>query len=559
VLATLACLALAAGIWLAVRPRSSGPAPAAAARSLAVLPFRDLSGQPDGQLLGDGLVETVSVRLMNVTGVQVVTPAASVAASERGSDIFQIARDLGANLVLRGSVQRQADSVRITYSVWNTQTRAQVAAGDLTGPASDLFGIQDQLAESVARDLRLPAPSRRTPPPTGLPTTEEQERYLQALGNLQRYDKPESVDAAIRLLEGLAATAPNSALVHAALARACLHKYTLTKERPWAQRAIDGADRAARLDPGIPDAHVTRGLILTATGKGSEAVSEFQIALSQSPNSLEGMLGLAEAYHSVGRNAEAEATLRRAVALQPSYWAVYNQLGYFLYSRGRFPEAAQMFRKVVELTPDSVRGWNNLGAAYQQSNRFDDALDAFTRSARIQPSDGALANMGTMKFFLGHYAEAAQSFEQAAKKTPGKALYWSNLGDAYRWAPGMRPRAAAAYTRAIALAREQLATNPRDTDALVTHGLSLAKSGKPQDGLAEIRKALAIEPGNPEFFYGAAVAASLLGKSEDAVGWLRQAVDGGLGLSQVEREPEFETLRRTPAYQQAFRKAKATA
>ncbi len=481
-----------------------------------------------------------------------MTPSAVVRASDHESDIFRIARDLGANLLLKGAVQRQGDRVRITYSVWNTRTRSQVAAGDLTGPASDIFGMQDRLAESVAGGLRLPTPSRRTPPPAGLPTVEEQERYLRALGHLQRHDKPESVDAALSLLESLAQGAPESALVQAALARACFDKYTLTHEKTWAGRAITAADRATRLDAGAPDVHVTRGLVFTRTGRGPEAVAEFQIALSQAPNSLEGLLGLADAYESIGRNAEAEATYRRAVALQPDYWFVHYELGSFYYGLGRYPQAAEMFRRVVEKAPDSVRGWNSLGAAYQQADRFDDALAAYRRSAELRPNDGAYSNMGTLQYFLGRYGDAAASYEQAIRLTPGKALYWTNLGDAYRWAPAMRKKATTAYERAIALSRESLAVNPRDALALESLGVSLAKSGKPEEGLAQIQRALEIAPGNPDFFYDAAVISNLLGRSGDAIGWLRRAVDAGLGVRQIEHDPEFQDLRKSPEFRNAF-------
>jgi tetratricopeptide (TPR) repeat protein/TolB-like protein len=559
VLATLAALAVAAGVWLALRPRSTDRAGAAGSKHLVVLPFRDLSGRPDGQLIGDGLVETVSARLSNVSGVQVVTPAAAIAAYDRQRDPFRVASELGADFVLLGATQQQGERVRFTYAIWSARDRAQVAGGDVTGPASDLFTIQDQLTDRVAKELHLTPAGRRTPAPMGLPGAAEQERYLQALGNLQRYDKPASVEAAIGLLEGLAVEAPDSALVQAALARACLHKYTLTREKDWAVRAITAADRATRLDAGIPDVHVTRGLILTRTGRGAEAIREFQVALSQAPNSLEGLLGLADAYQSVGRNAEAETTLRRAIALQPSYWAVYNRSGAFFYALGRYPRAVEMFRRVVELAPDSVRGWNNLGAAYQQLDRLEEARDAYARSARLDPNDGAYSNLGTLQFFLGRYRESIEAFENAVTLSPNKALYWSNLGDAYRWTPGLRPKAAAAYQRAIALARGQLATDPRDTSAMVTLGLCLAKTGNPAGGLAEVRKALEIEPGNPDFLYDAAVVSNLLGKTDDAIGWLHRAVEGGLGLAQIEREPEFQDLRKTPSYRKAFPSRKEAA
>ena len=558
VLVTLAALAAVAGAWFALRPRGAVAA-SGYSRSLAVLPFRDLSGSREGQLVGDGLVETVSARLANVPGVQVVTPVADVVAANADGDIFRVGRDLGANLVLRGAIQRQADRVRITYAVWNTRTRSQVAAGDLTGSAGDLFAIQDQLTDRVARQLRLPTPTRRTPPPTGLVTSGEQERYLQALGLLQRYDRPESVEEARRLLEALAVEAPGSALVQAALARAYLHAYTLTHDRIWATRAAGAAERAARLDPALPDVHVTRGLVETQMGRGGEAIAEFQIALSQSPNSLEALFGISDAYHSVGRNAEAEGALFRAASLQPDYWAVYNRLGAFHYGLGRYGRAAEQFRRAAEKAPDSVRAWNNLGAAYQQNDQFDEALAAYTRSAAVRPNDGAYSNLGTLQFFLGRYKESAEAFEKATAATPGKALYWANLGDAYRWAPGMREKAPAAYARAIALAREKLRIDPDDTAARSTLGLSLAKSGSLEEGLAEIRRALEKEPGNPDYLYNAAIVANLLGRSEDALGWLRQAVTAGLGVRQIQSEPEFKSLRGLESYKKIFEAGKKAA
>ena len=559
VLATLAALAVAAGLWLALRQRVADSLGTATPQSLAVLPSRDLSEDPGGQLIIDGLAETVRARLANVPGVQVVTPSLPVTPSDREGDPLRLAKGQGAGLALTLSRQRQGNIVRLTYSLWNTQTHTQVAGGDETGPASEIFAIQDKLTARVARDLGAGAVSRRTPPPMGLVTVEQQERYFRALGNLQRYDNPVSVDAAIGLLTDLAAEAPESALVQAALAQAYLHKHTLTKDKHWMVKALEAAEHATRDDAGLPEVHVTRGLVLTATGKGGEAIREFQVALSQAPNSYDGLLGLADAYESVGRNAEAEAAHRRAIALLPDYWAGYNRLGVFFFLHGKYADAVQMFRRGAELAPDSVRCWNNLGAALQRMDRYDEALAAYATSARIRPSDGAYSNLGTLQFYLGRYREAAESFQRATELTPGKSNYWRNLADAYRWSPGLRPKAAAAYGRAIALAREELSTDPRDTEALVTLGISLAKSGKPEAGLAEIQKALAIEPGNPESLYEAAVAANLLGRTDDAIGWLRQAVDGGLGVRQIRAEPEFQKLRELPAFQESFGPAKASA
>ncbi|MGH9365688.1 MAG: protein kinase domain-containing protein, partial [Thermoanaerobaculia bacterium] len=204
VAAVAAGAALAVGAWwVARRPLHLRPE-ASQEKYLAVLPFKDLSGSADGQLVGDGLVETVSVRLARVPGVQIVTPSAAIAVADKETDPLRIARNLGANLILRGAIQREGDQIRITYSVLNARQGVQVTGGDVTGPASDLFAMQDRLTDSVAAALKLPRGTSRTPTPSGLDTASEHERYLHALGLLQRYDKRDGIERALQILRELA-------------------------------------------------------------------------------------------------------------------------------------------------------------------------------------------------------------------------------------------------------------------------------------------------------------------------------------------------------------------
>src|ERR1700682_5186691 len=176
--AALAAL-LAAGVWGGFQLLDrSNRARAPDSKYLVVLPFKDLSGTTQGQLLGDGFVETVSARLNEVPGVQVVTPAASIAASDRQKDAREIARSVGANLVLRCTIQREASRIRITYSVLNASNGVQLTGGEVTGTSSDLFALQDELTERVRTGLDLAARTPRVRIPSGLETAGEQERYI---------------------------------------------------------------------------------------------------------------------------------------------------------------------------------------------------------------------------------------------------------------------------------------------------------------------------------------------------------------------------------------------
>ncbi|MCA1581510.1 MAG: protein kinase [Acidobacteria bacterium] len=516
---------------------------------LVVLPFKDLSGTTQGQLQGDGFVETVSARLNQVAGVQVVTPAASIAASDRQKDPLQVARSLGANLVLRCTIQREASRVRITYSVLNASNGVQLTGGQVTGNSSDLFALQDDLTERVATGLDLAAKTSRTPVPSGLETAAEQERYIEALGLLQRYDQATSVERAIAVLEPLAAQRPTSGLVQSALGRAYLYEYNLKREKSWADKATAAVSRARELAPDLPEVATTTGELFIRTGKPQEAAAAFRRALSRQPNNYDALLGLARAEDSAGNPVVAESTYRRAIALQPNHWAGYNKFGAFYAGRGRYAESAAMFQRVTQLQPEVARGYTNLGGVLDLLGRFDEAKVAYERSIAREPTSGAFSNLGTLQYFLGQYVEAARSFEKAVELTPSNPLLWANLGDAYHWAPGQRTKADGAYARAIQLGNLELVVSPREAGVYSMRARCLAKSGRTREAGLDLKAALGIAPRDPDVMYDAAVVAAVSGERAAAIEWLRRAIDAGYGTAHIAREPEFAELRALPEFQ----------
>ena len=423
---TAVILALAIVVaWLALRPRFSGAPPAPAGRtSIVVLPFKDLTGQPNGQLLGDGLAETVSARLARMSGVQVVAPSVAASAAEKLSDPYRVAANVGANAVVAGTVQREHDQVRITFALLDVGEKRQLALEQVAGPASDLFGMQDEVADRIVNRLKLPrSPGRETSASSGLETASQQERYVEALGSLWRYDKQASVDKAIGLLRALAAEAPGAALVHAALGRAYLFKFNLTREKTWAEQARTASTRAQQLDASLPEVDVTLGELRLRTGQPAEAVSAFQRALSLRPNDYEAMLGLARAHDASGDVANAERMYRRAIQLQPSYWFGYSKFAGFHFNRGQYAQAAEMFRRVTELAPDSARAFSNLGATYHQMDRLEDALTAYRKSLGIEPTSMAYSNLGTDRVLSRAVCRSLAGFREGRGSDAG-TLRW---------------------------------------------------------------------------------------------------------------------------------------
>jgi tetratricopeptide (TPR) repeat protein len=542
---------LAAGVWMGIQllGRSMRARPPDS-KYLVVLPFKDLSATPQGQLLGDGFVETVSARLNRVPGVQVVTPSASIAASDREKDAFQIARSVGANLVLRCTIQREASRVRITYSVLNASNGVQLTGGEVTGSASELFALQDELTERVASGLDLAARTHRTPVPSGLETAAEQERYIEALGLLQRYDKVASVGEATRILAQLATDRPEVALVHAALARAYLYKFHATRERSWADQAMATADKARILNSDLPEVHAALGEVYLRTGQLSQATAEFERALRVQPNNFQAVIGLANAYDVLRRDGLAEATYRRAIALQPGYFGGYSKLAGFFFTRGDYQKAADMFRQVTVLAPDNADAQSNLGGAYELLGNLDGALIAYHKSIAIAPTAAAYGNLGTLEYFLGEFEASRDHFEKAVQLAPNDFNFWAQLGDAYRWLPRVKTRATDAYARSIQLAAVELNLNPQNAFVHSKLAICLAKTGRREEALKQIQLATQIDPKNPDFMYDAAVVSVVVGKPQDALSWLRRAIAGGSGTSHIAREPEFAAIRREKAFEE---------
>jgi tetratricopeptide (TPR) repeat protein/predicted Ser/Thr protein kinase len=530
-------VAVAAVLAFVIEKKPFLSPPAAAKKYLAVMRFKDLTGDPNGQFVVDGFGETLMTRLAHFPNVQVMRPAAPDAPVS--SDARQVARDLGANIVLTGSMQRSGDLMRVSYRLIDADRNSDSRSELLDGPTSDLFGLQDRLAESVASALNLGA--SRAKPPTLDPAL-SQERYLEALGYLRRTDNENSIDKATSILEELNGRG-DSATIQASLGRAYLAKFQLTKDAKWAAQASVACERALARDPQNTEVHITLGELRRRTGRHEDALAEFQRVLSAEPNNADAVAGLAETYKSAGDLTHAEAAYRRAIALQPNFWSWYNRLGGFYLAHGRYIEAVTMFQKVITLVPDSLWGHNNLGGAYEQLGRYDDAISEFQKAINKKPTGQAYSNIGTCLYFLGRFDEAANAFEHAVQLASHNTLYWANLGDAYRWS-STPTKAHDAYQQAVKLGIERLALNPRDAFEQATLALCLAKLGRKREADEHIATAQQIDSQDVIALYRAATIANIEKNPERATRLLEAAIARGYSRSEVARDPEFENLRK---------------
>ena len=548
--AAVLALVLAGVVWIArarVTPVPTDTAGAVQSASvskkyLAVLRFKDLTGDANGQLVVDGFAETLITRLAHYPAIQVMRPPAT---QPENTDPSKAARELGANVLLSGTMQREGQRFRVSYSLVDLSSGSEKR--DLVdGPVTDLFGIQDEVARSVAQSMSLgESPVRLAP----LDPTISQSRYLEALGNLRRYDDRQSVDNAVAILEDISRNT-SSASVEAALGRAYLYKYQLSSENVWATKAADACKRALASDPQNPDVHITFGDLNRQTGRHDEALVQYQEALQQQPTSVDAILGMAEASSASDRDAEAAKWYARAIELQPNYWATYNKAGVFYITNGRYQDAIRMFRRVVELVPDNMRGYNNLGASYQLTGNYELAFRTYSQSLQRRPTYEAYTNVGTSLYFLGRYAEAAAAYEKSAELAPNEYVLWQNLGEAYSRLPDGAARAKVAFQRAVDLGSQALEVNPRDPATHASLAFCLAKLGEADRSRRSMDTALRLDPSGISTKYRAAKIAAMRNEPEQAMKYLKAAIDGGYSVPEAAREPEFAPLRARADFQQ---------
>jgi serine/threonine-protein kinase len=537
----------AAFMWTRQRDRSVA---AQRVASLAVVPFRDLSATSEGRILADGISELIAARLSQVRDLRVSSPfeGARVADSD---DVASIAKRRNVHAVVRGSVQRGGDEVRVTYSLIDAKSGRTYVSSTATRPASDLFALEDVVADDLMRALGRPT-AARVQPASAILGPNDQRRFIEAVGLLQRVKDERSVDRAITTLESVLRNARESGAVNALLARALLYKASLARRRALLEPATVYATRGVALSGNDPESHITLGRVHNASRRYADAEASFQRALVLRPDHPDAIVGLAQVYEGQGRAADADRMFQKALTLRPDAAGTYSRYGVFCYGQGRFAEAAKLFGKAAELVPDFSHAHSDLGAALQALQRYDEATVAYRKSIALEPTAAGWSNLGALQFVLGQYGEARKSFERAVALAPSDFLMWANLGDACR-ASHDTPCEDRAWKGAITAAREVLSARSDDALARAILASSLAKSGNGEDAQTEIRRALETDPTNAIVLYQAAVVGALHGSPDSAISWLERAIAAGYSAADAAHDPALEPLHRFPAFTNAVK------
>ena len=531
---------------------AAGVPPLTQGKYLAVLPFRVVGDEESLGYVAEGLGDALSAKLFQLKDVHVAS-ATAVEKATKTDSLEKVARELGANLLVHGTVQgtKSQDSVHkvaVIVHLDDVSTSRRLWSGEVSGVAHDLLTLEDQIGSKLLSALE-PNLSGRELARGAHPTenVEAYEFYLKGRNALRGEENLKNTQGAVDFFQAALRKDPSFALAYAGLADASMAMYGTTKDSLWAQKALGAAQQAQQLKDDLPEVHFALGSVYNVTGRVAEAIIELDRALQLAPKSDEGYARLGSAYWASGRKDEALKAYQKAIELSPYYWANYNALGVAYFRSGEYKKALSAFRRVTELEPDNSTGYENIADVYFRQGRYNDCVPVFQKAVELSPRSDNFSNLGTTYFYLKRYEEAVKMFEKAVQANTNEEWVVGNLADAYRWS-GHPEKANATYDKAIALGYKQLQINPRKAEVMADMALYYAKKGDPTEALALIRRARSIDGNNVEFIHNQGVVEAIAGHPAEALKSLRKAFEKGYPTDDAENDPELKDLRARPEF-----------
>ena len=373
------------------------PAIAAAPRlqAIAVLPLQNLTRDPEQDWFADGMTESLIAELARLKPLRVVSRTSGMRFRGTTKPLTEVARELGVDGIVEGSVLRDGGRVRITARLIDAANE-QVLWGDrYERDLSDVLALQVDVAATIARAIHLsvaPAEHERTAVRTVDP--EAYEAYLKGRYHWKRRTEPE-LRRGIEQFERAIERDPTYARAYSGLA----DSYNILADNNWIApeigfaRARAAARRALDLEPDLAEAYASLAYVsIYYDWNWNEAIALYRRAIELGPDYPTAHQWYGQCLVSLGRFDEGVAELRRAIELDPLATVLFTSLGDSLYYAGRFAEAIEHNQQALTLDPGFYLAWTDLARSYEQAGRFDEAIAAFKKGAELMGRDPELSS-----------------------------------------------------------------------------------------------------------------------------------------------------------------------
>jgi len=397
-------------------------------KSIAVLPFQNLSGDPDNAYFANGIQDEILTRLSKISDLKVIARTSVQHYQSKPENLLTIGKQLGVAYILEGSVQKSANAVRVNVQLIKAANDSHLWADTFDRKLTDIFTVETEIAKTVADTLQAKLTGSEERAIAAKPTenAEAHELYLKG-----RYfwNKRTSSDlkTAIQYFGQAIENDPSYALAYAGLADAyaLLTAYGATPVSEALPRAEVTAKKALELDDSLAEAHTSLGLLLFYNLDFQGSTKEFERAIALNPN-------YATAHHWYGLGSlrcigdfdKAIAELNRALQLDPLSLIINADLGVGLMTARRYDKGIAQLRKTIEMDPYFYYAYLNLGKALQLNGQLDEAVTEYKKAAALNDDPLVLGLLAQGYAKLGQRDEALKTLEQL-QQTASPGYVWN--------------------------------------------------------------------------------------------------------------------------------------
>jgi TolB-like protein/Flp pilus assembly protein TadD len=416
----LISILLSIGLFLFGRytaPKAFSAEASLSAKSIAVLPFENLSRDPDNAYFTDGIQDEILARLARIADLKVISRTSTQRYKSSPDDLPQIARRLGVSNILEGSVQKTPDRVRVTVQLINAATDAHLWAETYDRNLTDVFAVESEIAKSIADTLRAKLTGSEQNAIARRPT-ENTEAYQLYLKGRYFWNKRTADDfaKAIKYFEEAIEKDPGFALAYAGLADTyvLLSGFGAASPQDSLPKAKAAAQKALTLENSLGEAHASLAQAVFAYDLDFPTANrEFRRAIELNPNYATARQWYAESsLTSVGRFGEAITEIKRALELDPLSIIINADVGGVLFNARRYDEAIQQLRKTVEMDPGFYYARWGLGQALEMKGMISEAMAQYQKAAALNDDPLPLALLGHLYGKMGRRVEAEKILQQ---------------------------------------------------------------------------------------------------------------------------------------------------
>ena len=455
--------------------------------SIAVLPFRNMSADPEQEYFCEGMSEEIINALTHIEDLRVVARTSAFVFKEKREDIREIGRKLNVETLLEGSVRKADNMLRITAQLINVADGYHLWSERYDREMEDVFAIQDDISQAIVNALRIKLVGEEK---TLLVKryTEDTEAYNLYLKGRYFWNKrtEEGMKKSIEYYEQAIEKDPSYALAYSGLADTynTLGDWDFLPSKEAYSKAKVAATKALEIDDLLAEAHSALAWVKHVFDwDWLEAEREFKRAIELNPRYPTAHQWYAEYLMKVGRHNEAIAEIKRAQELDPLSLIINAIGGYVFFFARQYDEAIEQSRKTLEIDMNFYPAHLNLGWAYEQKGMFEEAITEFQKAIRLSGGSSLpLRNLGHAYAMSGRKSEAKEILnelmelsKQSYDQSYGIALIYTGLGEkdqALEWLENVyKERSGGMAILKVDPRMDGLRDNPRFTELLKKIGL----------------------------------------------------------------------------------------